>query len=248
MKQKSVVDCNQNKLFLKINLTYFCEDNYNLMPKKIKLIIAEDHEMIRKCLAFFLKNDSRVHVVGEAENGRELLELLKKTEPDIVLLDLDMPVMNGEEAFKRICLRFPSVKVIIISMHYNNALISEFISKGAAAYLFKNAKPEILLEAIYTVYDKGRYYDHETSDAMLAGLKKEKSIPVAFDKLALTSREIEVLKLLCQDKTSKEIGKDLNIEARTVEFHRRNIYRKTKCKKTGGLVLYAVRSGIISAN
>ena len=216
------------------------------MPNKIKIIVADDHELFRKGIISLLKLDSKISIVGEAESGKTCIDLLKRIDADIVLLDLEMPNMDGNEALKIITKRFPRVRVIILSLHYSEILVTEFMSRGANAYLFKNIKPEILFDAIYSVYSKGNYFDHGTAKAILSGLKKEKALFNVFDKLSLTQRENEILKLLCQDKSNKEIGECLSIEPRTVAFHRKNIHVKTGSKKTAGLVLFAVRNGIIS--
>lgn len=218
------------------------------MPKKIKIIVADDHELVRQGFISLLKCDSRISVIGEAENGRLLLDLIKLNEPDIVLVDLEMPVMNGAEALTIIKKRFPHIGVIIVSMHYTSSLVSEYLARGAGAYLYKNVTFETLLDAIDSVKAKGQYFDQAASNAMLHGLKAQKGINSALDELCLTEREIDVLKLLCKEKTNKEVGAILSITPSTVDFHRRNIYSKTKCKNIAGLVKYAIRNGIIPPN
>ncbi|MBC7861689.1 MAG: response regulator transcription factor, partial [Bacteroidia bacterium] len=124
---------------------------------RIKLILAEDQELVRKALISLLKENPNIEVIGEAENGKKLLELLKQVEPDIVLLDIEMPVMNGQEALDVISKRFPAIKVIILSMYEEMALMSDFITKGARAYLPKGCSIERLFEAIETVNAKGHF-------------------------------------------------------------------------------------------
>jgi DNA-binding NarL/FixJ family response regulator len=215
---------------------------------KIKVIIADDHKLIRKGYASMIEKDRRISITGEAENGRELIEMLKADLCDIVLLDLEMPVMNGDEALSIILKRFPEVGVIVVSMHYSETLVANFLSRGAGAYLPKNTEPRSLLEAIVSVHSQGQYFSPEISKAMLMELKREKAFTGLFDKLALTRREIEILKLLCEGKTNKEIGERVYITPRTVDFHRRNIYSKTKLSTTAELVLYAATNGIINLN
>lgn len=213
---------------------------------KIRVVVAEDHDLVRQGFISLLEDFQRVEVVGEAANGKELLEVLKQVETDVVISDLDMPVMGGDEAFGIIKQRFPKVKVIIVSMHYNEALVSDFMSRGVASYLGKSCKDEELEKAIYDVYDKGHYFNYDSSLAMCNQLKSQTSY-AAFNKISLTEREIEILKLLCEDMSNKEIAERLKIEPRTVDFHRQNIYKKTNCHKPAGLALYAVKHGFVNA-
>jgi DNA-binding NarL/FixJ family response regulator len=215
-------------------------------PGKIRVVIAEDHDLVRRGFISLLRECPRIEVVSEAANGKELVEVLKHVNADIVITDLEMPVMNGDEAFNIIKQRFPGVKVIILSMHYEQTLLTGFLSKGVAAYLGKGCNEEELESAICAVYDTGHYFNHNSSLAMCNQLKNQSSF-AAFNKISLTEREIEILRLLCDDMTNKEIGERLSIEPRTVDFHRQNIYKKTNCKKPAGLAIYAVNNGLLSA-
>lgn len=215
-------------------------------PREIKVVLAEDHPVVRQGYAALLNEHPRIRIIAEAGNGKELLELVKKSDVDVVVTDLEMPIMNGDEAFLIIRQRFPHVKVIVLSMYYEKKLIVNFISKGARAYLGKGCDIDELEKAICAVHDTGHYFNEESSLAMCNELKGKFSY-TAFTKLSLTEREVEILKLLCEDKSNKEIGIRLNIETRTVDFHRQNIYKKTNCKKPAGLALYAVKNGIIAA-
>jgi len=215
------------------------------MTKKVKIVIADDHELIRKGYISFLSEDPKISVIGEAENGNRLIELLKIKIPDIILLDLEMPVMNGEEALNIISKRFPEIKVIILSMHFGDALISYYMSKGARAFLSKNCNIETVFDAIHSVNTLGHYFSNSTSKALLNGMVKGQQSHSFTDKYTLTDRETEIVKQLCLGKTNKEIGSCLSISARTVDFHRRNIYEKTKCKNSCDLAVYAVKNAII---
>jgi DNA-binding NarL/FixJ family response regulator len=217
-----------------------------LRPAEIRVAFAEDHPVVRQGYISLLKKHPRIKIVGEAGDGKEALELLKKVKADILIMDLEMPVMNGDEAFTVIRKRFPEVKIIFLSMHGGSVLIANFMSKGAGGFLSKGCDIEELEKAICEVYDKGRYFNEDCSTAMCNELIGKNSFK-AFEQFALTERELEILKLICKDKTNKEIGSLLSIEPRTVDFHRRNIYQKTKCKKPAALALYAVRNGIVSA-
>jgi DNA-binding NarL/FixJ family response regulator len=219
----------------------------SLQTKEIRVVIAEDHELVRQGFIVLIEEHPRIKVVGQACNGKELLDVLKTTEADVVITDLEMPVMNGDEAFIIIRQRFSDIKVIILSMHYTDALVTDFISKGAAAYLGKGCNDEEFGIAICSAYDKGYYYNNENALAMSKQLQGQSTF-TPFNKITLTEREIEILKCICEDMTNKEIAERLKIEPTTVDFHRQNIYKKTNCKKPAGLALYAVRNGLISAN
>jgi DNA-binding NarL/FixJ family response regulator len=214
------------------------------LKRKIKILIADDHELLRKGCASLLRKDSGISVVGEAENGKEVLEILKQTPVDVILMDLEMPIMDGNEAMTKIKILYPQIKIIMISAHYNDTLVTDYISRGASAYLYKNINTEKLLDAVYSVFEKGQYFDYFTANAMLTGLKNSKSGSLPGNQLS--EREKEVLSLVCKDYTNSEIGERLHLSARTIAFHRKNITRKTSCKRTAQLVLYAIKIGLLN--
>jgi DNA-binding NarL/FixJ family response regulator len=217
------------------------------MSRKIKIILADDHTLVRKGFISLLKKDPKISITGEAENGRELLDLLKFSDTDIILLDLDMPVMNGAEAMSVIQGRYPHLKVIILSSHCCQTSVAEYMKKGASAYLSKKIHPDTLLDAIYSVFENGRYFDFESSNAILNSLQNE-SISIKLTRKCLSARETEILKLLCDHKTSKEIASLLNVTERTIIFHRQNLYKKTNCKRLTELIMYAMDQGLIRIN
>jgi DNA-binding NarL/FixJ family response regulator len=218
------------------------------MQKTVKVILCDDHDIVREGLISMLKTDPKIKVIGEVGNGKILLELIKKNKPDIVLLDVEMPVMGGEEALSVITRRFPDVKVIVLSMHYSNALVTDFLSKGAAAYLPKNVNAKTLLKAIYSVQETGEYLDSECAQALLHTLKREKNLQASSSKASLSQREEEITRLIILGKKSKEIGNELYISTRTVTFHRENISKKIRAKSVTDLVIYAIKNGILDIN
>lgn len=201
---------------------------------------------MRKSFIALLKEDKKLEIVGEASNGKELLEILKHTHPDIVLLDIEMPVMNGMEALNVITKRFPEIRVIMLSMYAGTSFMSEMMAKGARSYMVKNCDAETLFEAIHTVYNEGYYFDKSVSEAMLKGLQREKSLNPLLEFIALSEREIEVLKELCEGKTNKEIAETMKISENTIHYHRLNIYKKTKSRNITDLVKYAIKYGLIN--
>jgi len=217
------------------------------MTEKVHLYIADAQQLFRKALvSLFKEHDKNIVVIGEAENGKVLLELLRKKQPDVLLLDLEMPVMDGFEAFGVIRKRYPQIKVVILSAHNDKKLISNFIKNGARGYLQKDCNPKILLDAIHTVYQGEIYFDNATSYALLNQVKNTDWIGGYEVKLTLTNREMQIVKYICEGKTNKEIASSLNIERRTVEFHRSNIFKKTRAGNPIGLAVYAAKNGIIS--
>jgi DNA-binding NarL/FixJ family response regulator len=220
------------------------------MLSKIKIIIANDDKIFRKALiSHFREIDKRIRVIGDVGNGIELLTLLEEKKPDVVLLDLEMPVMGGEEAFRHMVRRFPDVKVVILSRFATEQQVADLMSSGTKCCLGSgDVDSETLLDAIYAARANQPYFITSTSRALLYGLRSEKQVNAAYGRLSLTIREIEVLKEICKGSTGKEIAENLSVSPSTVEYHRINIYKKTCTSNLVSLVLYAVRMGIISAN
>lgn len=197
------------------------------MSKIINIAIADDHKVLRQGLISLLQEYDHLKVIIDVNNGRELLNALRGKKPDIILLDIEMPVMNGKEALEKIKLKFPQIKIIIMSMHFNDAYIIEFIQNGANAFLPKNCDIDKILDAIQSVYELGYYYDSKVSSAMADMLKKIPIIPSVVEETELTKREKEILKLICLKKSNIEIASILNLSVRTIEGHRLGISKKT---------------------
>lgn len=211
------------------------------MIPHLTLMIADDHPLVRQGIVALFSHYPNLKLIGEAGNGRELLDKMKKLRPDIVLLDLEMPVMSGDETLKAIRKQFPEVKVIIISMHFDHELVNHFMDKGVNAYIPKAADTGILIDAIYSVNNDAYYFDNISE-----GATKEKGSDAL--RFLLTAKEIEVLKLICAGLSNNEIAEKLTLSVNTVDYHRKNIHAKTKIKKATLLTLFAVRNGIISVN
>jgi DNA-binding NarL/FixJ family response regulator len=214
--------------------------------KPIRLMLAEDHQLVRKAFTMMLDEQPDFRMIGHAGNGKELLELMKTDEPDVVLLDIDMPVMNGRQCLGLIRSKFPEVKVIMLSLHKAPALMTEYMANGASAYLHKDVDMEDLLEAIRSVHREGSYFSKDLSKALLAGIRKEKKSNPFFDEPVLSDKEIVVLKELCDGKTNQEIADTLHVSINTIGFHRNNIYSKTRSHNIAELMKYSIRNGLIS--
>lgn len=212
----------------------------------IKVAIADDHKLFREGLRFLMDQVEDLEVVLEASNGRELLDSIGNHEPDVLLLDLDMPEVDGLEVLKQLRPKMPDLGVIILTMHSDSKMVAYLMELGANSYLLKDTSPEEFRKAIYSVMEEGFYFNKMVSQAMLTGLKgQSKKKPTLAHNEALTSRELEVLELICQEFTAKEIADKLFISHRTVEGHRKNLIEKLGVKNTAGLIVKAIKEGII---
>lgn len=210
--------------------------------EKIKVIVTDDHGLFRKGVISLIEEDKKIEVIAEASNGKELMEILKKTPTDVVLLDLDMPLMDGDESYKKISSRYPAVKVIILSGFLDDELVSHYLGLGVKACLDKNCANESLIKAIHAAYKNQNYLYQAGYNALLSKAMSETGFEA---KKSLTEREIEILKEICSGKTNKQISEALAIAMSTVDFHRGNIYLKTKANNPAELALYAVKNGIV---
>lgn len=210
--------------------------------KKIQIAIAEDHQLVRQGIISLLREEESIHVLFEASNGQELLNHLKTEAPDVILLDLNMPVMSGQETMLQLHKTHPAIKVLIISMHNSDFHVTEMMARGARGFLPKNSDIETVVKAIHAVYSGGYYVDEKVSGALIGAFSGQ--VPDTADQLS--PRELEILKLICLDKSNQEISDTVFLSKRTVEWHKNNILAKTKAKTTVGLMKYALRHGIIS--
>jgi DNA-binding NarL/FixJ family response regulator len=216
--------------------------------KKIQVVIADDHKIIRVGLRGLLERETDIEVTGEAENGNELLLLLKKSQPDVILMDIDMGATSGIDATREVKKIYPSVQVLGLTMHEEQDYIVNMLEAGASGYLLKNAGREELLSAIHTVNKGDSYFSQKVSATLLHAISKQKETPGARINKAhipLSDREIEVLKLIAQEHSNGEIAEKLFISVRTVDTHRRNLLEKLNVKNTAGLVKYAIENHLL---
>lgn len=210
------------------------------MEKLIKVVLADDHQLVRKGFRALLSEIPGIAIVGDAANGLELLELLKKIPADVALLDVEMPVMNGIEACGKIHTQFPDIKVIILTMRNEASIVKQSVANGARGFLFKNTSPEELQEAIEKVAEGQTYFSSEVTMLLL-------SQPQVNSVLAsLTEREIEIIRLVTEGLSSTEIGEKLFISPRTVDTHRNNILQKLDLPNVAALVRFAMQHKLIS--
>ncbi len=216
------------------------------MNKKIKIAVVDDHALFREGLISLLNDFNDFKILFEASTGKELLSLLKKDRPDIILMDIQMPELSGIEATIEIKKKYPEVNIIILTMHNNEALMFDMIKKGANGFLLKDKSFDHVTEAIYSVYEKGFYYTHEVTKAMVSGVKTGQKQKHALMATSLTERELEIVQLVCKQYSFKEIAGLLALSPRTVESHKENIFIKTGSRNTAGIVLYAVEHNLIN--
>jgi two-component system response regulator NreC len=209
---------------------------------QIKVLLVDDHQIIIDGLKSLLKNNNEFLVAGEAGNGREALRILDLIEIDVVLMDIDMPVLNGIDTLKEINRRRSGQKVIILSMHNEAGMIKSLIDLGASGYLLKNCSQEELITAIQKVAAGQSYF---STDVTLALLKPANSSNPEIRNELLTDRETEILKLIAAGYSNKEIGDKLFISHRTVDTHRTNLMKKLDVSNIAGLISYAIKNGIV---
>lgn len=214
--------------------------------KKIRIALADDQHLFRKGLRSLLNEEDSFNIVIEAENGRVLIDKLKTIKADVLLLDLEMPVMSGTEALDIIKIRFPELKVLILTMHDDEAFITELIGKGVNGFLIKDNSIDTLVDAIFAVHEKDYYFTPRVTAVMANATNKSTLKPRTASTIDFTKREIEILCLICHEFSNREIAAKLNLGERTVEWHRSNIILKTNSKNTAGIVFYAFKNGLIN--
>ncbi len=209
----------------------------------IKYLVADDHKIFREGLKLALSDDPGISCVGEAGNGKEVLDLLHRLKPDVILLDIKMPEMDGIETVKRIRETDPDVKLVMITMYEDEHFIIHLMEAGANGYLIKNAEPEEIKAAIHTAHHTGHYFNDYVSNVLLRKVikKDERRKP----EIRLSDRELQVLTLICQECTASEIGKQIFLSARTVEGIKSGLIEKLGVRNTAGLVVYALKNGVI---
>ncbi|PJJ07025.1 LuxR family two component transcriptional regulator [Flavobacterium sp. 1] len=218
------------------------------MDKALKMILVDDEVLFRKGISFLLTREKNIEVLFEASNGLELMEFLKgdNSKPDIIVMDLKMPFLNGIEATKIIRRDYPDIKIIALTSYDSKSFIANMIDVGAVSYLVKNTTPQELFATINEVAEKGFYYSDYVLNIIQKDIVTNKKTKCSFDSNFITSRELEVLQLICKQKSTVEIGEKLFISPRTVEGHRNNLLLKTESKNIAGLVVFAIQHELVS--
>lgn len=221
------------------------------MANPYRIVLADDHAMFRRGVKRIIQENEELEVIGEAGDGLQLLEIIKKSAPDMVVLDVSMPNLRGLEATREIKMTSPGIKVIILTMHKDKEYLYHALSAGAEGYLLKEDADEELFSAIKTIRQGGTYISPLLAP-LLADIileqQRARTGQVTPSAELLTTREREIIKLIAEGKSSKEIAGLLFISSRTVQHHRANIMRKLNFKKTADLVKYAIQKGYTSAD
>ena len=211
---------------------------------KIRILLVDDHKILREGICSLVKGYADMEVVGEAADGRTALSLVQELSPDIVIMDISMPDLNGIDATRKITADYPNVKVIALSMHYDKQFISEIFRAGASGYLIKDSAFDELEHAVRIVMENKTYINPQIASLVVESLVSQSTTT---DKKAfslLTEREREVLQLIAEGNSTKQIASDLNVSAKTVESHRRQVMGKLNIRNVAELTKYAIREGL----
>jgi DNA-binding NarL/FixJ family response regulator len=211
----------------------------------ISVVIADDHEIFRDGFRAMLKKYPEIKLVGEAENGKELIDIVNKLKPDVIFTDIKMPVMDGIEATKQLIKNDPYVHIVALSMFDEDTLIMEMLEAGAKGYMLKNAHKDEIIEAIHQVSLGETYYCKHTSEKLVKLIAKSSFNPYKKDpKPQFSEREMQIIKLICEQYANKEIAASLNLSVRTIEGYREKIQEKAKARNAAGIVIFAIKNQI----
>lgn len=209
--------------------------------KKIRILLADDHRMVRYGFRLILQTQKDMEVIGEAGNGRDAVELAKSLKPDVVVMDVTMPELNGIEATRRIHEAEPLARVLALSVHRDSVYVREIVRAGAEGYILKESADSELIAAVRAVAEGNSYLSPEVAGAVLKDYRKHSTNPLDL----LSSREREILQLIAEGRTNKEIAAHLGLSVYTIDGHRTRIMEKLGLHSTGELVRFAVRNGLI---
>jgi len=212
-----------------------------MSKKKIRVLLADDHALVRQGFRLILSAQPDLEIVGEAGNGRETVELAEKLRPDVVVMDVAMPEMNGIEATRRLAALAPRTRVLALSMYKDSVYVREILRAGARGYLLKDAIDRDLVAAVRAVAAGEGYLSPAVSEAVLSDYRRHVTDPLDL----LTSREREVLQMIAEGKTNKEIAAALNLSVYTVDAHRGRIMEKLNLHSVSELVRFAMRAGLV---
>ena len=215
--------------------------------KTLRILVADDHDLMRRGIKALLQSHAGWEVCGEAHTGREAVTKAEELKPDIVILDISMPDLNGVDAAKRIRKSSPDTEVLILSVHYSDQLIRDILEAGVRGYIVKSDSDRDLIIAVETLANHKPFFTPRATEVMLTNFNegKTRAEPPETMRDRLTSREREIVQLLAEGKSSKEVASSLNISVKTAETHRANIMRKLQLHTVSELVRYAVRNQII---
>ena len=213
---------------------------------KIKILLVDDHQILRDGIRSILRGHQDIEVVGEASDGRTAIKLVDELKPDVVIMDISMPDVNGIDATKRIKEKHPDVKIIALSMHHDRQFLLEIFRAGASGYLIKDSAFDELEHAIRFIIDGKRYINPQIASLLIDSIIKQTPTPSHHGLSLLTEREKQVLQLIADGKSTKEIAAELKVSTKTVESHRRQVMGKLNIKSVAELTKFAIREGLTS--
>jgi DNA-binding NarL/FixJ family response regulator len=218
--------------------------------KRITVLLAEDHQIVREGFRSLLKHEEDIEVVGEAETGREAVQLTRKLRPAVIVMDIAMPLLNGLEATRQIRREFPDTKVLILSAHSDDAYVEQVTELGAAGFLLKQTSSDVLATAIREVQKGNTFFSPAISKRLKNRNQKSLDGGGSFKKKInhLSSREVEVLQLIAEGRPNKQVAAELGVSFKTVDKHRQHLMSKLDIHDVAGLTRYAIAEGIIESN
>ena len=217
----------------------------NTMEQIIKIAIADDHELFREGLVRLIEMKTSLKVEFQAANGEEVIERLKTSTVDVVLMDIDMPIMGGIEATRKVCELYPDTKIIALSMHGDREYYFEMVAAGAKGFLLKSSELQEVVAAVENVCNGGSYFSQELLQMLVGQLRPADGLSEEVETETLSARETEILIEVCRGLSNQEIADKLFISKRTVDKHRANILEKTGCRNSANLVYYAIKNKLI---
>lgn len=216
-----------------------------MSTEDIRIALVDDHHLIRAGLARLLQLEDGIDVVAEAPNGAVFLDLLQSQTIDVVLLDMDMPVMDGKATLEQLVVHHPGIKVLVLTVHEHDSFIVHMMEAGAHGYLLKDSEPEEVVMAIKAVAKDGIYFNNRVSKALLKGLSRTNAPHATNLGESLNQRELEVLSLICREYTTAQIGEELFLSQKTIEGYRKSLLEKTQTKNVAGLAVFAVKNRLV---
>src|SRR5437868_6976041 len=216
--------------------------------KQITVLLAEDHHIVREGFRSLLKHEPDIEVVGEAETGRQAVQLTRKLRPEVVVMDIAMPLLNGLEATRQIRKEFPGTKVLILSAHSDDAYVDQVTLLGASGFLLKQTSSDVLATAIREIHKGNTFYSPSVSKRLKGQQALDRSGNFKQKTNRLSSREVEVLQLIAEGKPNKQVAAELGVSFKTVDKHRQHLMAKLDIHDLAGLTRYAIAEGIIESN